>query len=195
MLEVKNLTLVRGGKKLFENLSFEVSSGQVFQIKGVNGSGKSSFLQAIAGDIEPSDGEILINGEKNIPPKRLVRLLGYLPQELSVDFPITVLDYLRMAGSPSQINHFLSKFQLDDLFTKRITELSLGQLQRVQFAQVMLQDPGIFLLDEPFSAQDRENTWLLMSVLEELKMKGKCVVLTNHIQMPMKDLIDNELVI
>lgn len=100
-----------------------------------------------------------------------------------------------MAGSPSQNNHFLSIFQLDDLFTKRITELSLGQLQRVQFAQVMLQDPGIFLLDEPFSAQDRENTWLLMSVLEELKMKGKCVVLTNHIQMPMKDLIDNELVI
>ena len=66
MLKVNNLSLERGGRKLFERISLQVSGGQVLQIKGANGSGKSSLLQVLAGDLKPTSGEVLIDGKSKI---------------------------------------------------------------------------------------------------------------------------------
>ena len=95
MLKVNNLSLERGGRKLFERISFHVSGGQVLQIKGANGSGKSSLLQVLAGDLKPTSGEVLIDGKSNIDLFTLTRKLGYLPQEIAIDFPISVLIFFK----------------------------------------------------------------------------------------------------
>ena len=193
MLKVNNLSLERGGRKLFERISFHVSGGQVLQIKGANGSGKSSLLQVLAGDLKPTSGEVLIDGKSKIDLISLTQKLGYLPQELAIDFPISVFDFLQMAKPKVDLGPVLTRFELEELQDKKMTELSLGQIQRVQIAQIVFQDPEIYLLDEPFSAQDQEHIQLILRILSELKTSGKSVLLTNHIDMNLNSLIDLEL--
>ena len=193
MLDVKDLSLERGGRKLFERISFHVNGGQVLQIKGANGSGKSSLLQVLAGDLKPTSGEVLIDGKSKIDLISLTQKLGYLPQELAIDFPISVFDFLQMAKPKVDLGPVLTRFELEELQDKKMTELSLGQIQRVQIAQIVFQDPEIYLLDEPFSAQDQEHIQLILRILSELKTSGKSVLLTNHIDMNLNSLIDSEL--
>ena len=193
MLEIIELNLERGGQKLFQNLSFQLQPGQVLQIKGANGSGKSTLLQVIAGDLSTASGQVLINGKSKLEPRELPRELGYLPQEVNIDFPIEVSDFLLMARPNSDVSIELSRFKLDSLSHKKVTEISLGQLQRVQLAQLIIQDPQIFLLDEPFSAQDQENINLFISIFKDLKSDGKSIILTNHADFPMHNLVDFEI--
>ena len=195
MLRATNLSLERGDRKLFENLNFVVNSGQVLQIKGANGSGKSSLLQVIAGDIEPTNGEISIDGNLKQDRSLPHRKLGYLSQDLAIDFPISSYDFIRMASPKNDPNSICHKFKLEDILAKKITELSTGQLQRVQIAQLAFQDPEIFLLDEPLSGQDQENIELLTKIIYELKSQGKTILMTNHANIDLYDLVDSSVLL
>lgn len=182
MLKISNLTLNRGVKNLVKDLNLNLSAGSALLINGANGSGKSTLASAIAGDFKITSGSIESSGK-----------MGVLLQNLEIDFPITVSEFLSLAGN-SQINQeIINLIVAADLLDKKITQLSMGQLQRVEIAQVIKLDPDIYVLDEPFSAQDQENTELLISIFKELKASGKCLLIINHIQLNLDGLIDQTL--
>mgnify|MGYP003327338859 CR=1 FL=1 len=190
MLEVNNITIERKGNLLYKNLSFKVEPGKLLHLKGMNGSGKSSLLQALIGDLRPKEGEVLVDGKMVKSAREIAREFGYLPQELKIDFPISVHEYLLLAKPKKDITRILNLLDLENLKDKKITEISLGQLQRVQFAQLLVQNPNIFLLDEPFSAQDDFKKGIILGILEDLKKDQKMVILTHHLQMEIVKIVD-----
>lgn len=182
MLKVSNLTLARGGKTLFSHLNCELAKGEALHIVGANGSGKSSLAFAIAGDLIPDAGEISLEGS-----------FGFLMQSLDIDFAITVKEFIQMGNPKYEIGEVINQLNLDNLMEKGITQISQGQLQRVELAQLLIQSPDLYILDEPFSAQDEGNTELILEVLKREKKREKSLVLISHIEMNLTGLIDKSI--
>lgn len=182
MLRVSNLTLSRGGRSLVNNLDFTVMPGEALLITGANGSGKSTLASAIASNFKADSGSIEISGK-----------LGVLLQNIEIDFPISVEDFIDLAGTAEANNELINRLISEEIRGKKITQLSVGQLQRVEIAQVLRLNPDYYLLDEPFSAQDKENTELLIETFKALKARGKGILIINHIQLNLDGLIDEVL--
>ena len=182
MLKVSNLTLSRGGRSLVNNLNFKVKPGEALLITGVNGSGKSTLASVIAGNFKADSGSVEISGR-----------LGVLLQNIEIDFPILVDEFIDMAGMEVANNELINRLISEEIRGKKITQLSVGQLQRVEIAQVLRINPDLYILDEPFSAQDKENTELLIEIFKKLKTKGKGILIINHIQLNLDGLIDEVL--
>lgn len=157
-------------------------------IIGPNGSGKSTFLKAMMGLATIKSGRMNISGKDR-------RKMAYLPQlsELDRHFPINVHDTVAM-GLLKKIGPFqkytdddedkimtaLQKVGMEDFADNTILALSGGQFQRVLFARAMLQNPDIFLLDEPFTGVDTATTKILMDVILEWHNQGKTVLAVIH---------------
>ncbi len=193
LLEVKNLSSTRGGRELFKDINFSLNSGEALHIVGRNGAGKSTLASIIAGDLAPTDGEVLINGSSRHTTSELSHLRGVLTQTLEINFPITVREFVEMGAKNSTADDALASVKISDLEEKKVTELSQGQLQRALIAQLLLQDPAILILDEPFSAQDAENTGLIVELFKNLKAKGKALIIINHIDIDLGDLVDKQI--
>lgn len=182
MLKVSNVSSIRSGHKLFEGVTFNLAKGEVLQIKGPNGSGKSTLASIIAGDLIPNSGTVESEFTK-----------GVLLQNIEIDFPITVSEFVAMGNLKSDPASQLAKLRVSELSEKLITKLSVGQLQRVELAQLLQQDPELYILDEPFSAQDKEHITYLIGLLSELKSSGKAIILINHIELDLTGLVDKTL--
>jgi ABC-type Mn2+/Zn2+ transport system ATPase subunit len=114
-------------------------------------------------------------------------------QNLEIDFPITVSEFIQLAKPGAEIQGILTRFKLVEIAEKKITQISLGQLQRAEFAQVLLQDPDLFILDEPLSAQDSESSEIILNVIRELKNSGKSLILISHIGSQLAQIVDKEI--
>ena len=182
MLRVSNVSATRSGKLLFEGISFDLAKGEVLQIKGPNGSGKSSLAAIISGDFQQNSGMVECKFR-----------IGVLLQNIEIDFPITVAEFVALGDKKGDVAGALVKLRISELSEKLVTELSVGQLQRVELAQLLLQNPELYILDEPFSAQDSENITYLIGLLKELKSTGKSIILINHIELDLIGLVDQTL--
>lgn len=182
MLKVINLNITRGNQKLISDLNFSLEAGQSLLITGQNGSGKSTLAAVISNDYRAESGEVKIEGK-----------LGVLLQNTEIDFPITVSEFLSLAGNSMNNQELIEQLISPELLPKKITQLSFGQLQRVEIAQILKQDPDIYLLDEPFSAQDKENSAILIEIIQSLKAKGKSIIIINHVNLDLEGLIDQVL--
>lgn len=176
------LSIVRGTKVIIEDLSFHLNKGELLKVSGANGSGKSSLVMAIAGDIPINSGEVKVDGK-----------IGYLMQNLEIEFPITVSEFIQLARPKTDVTELLERLNLIDVASMKITQISIGQLQRAEIAQILLQDSDLIILDEPFSAQDAENTYVLVKIVEELKNLGKSFILINHIDIDLAHIVDQEI--
>ena len=179
MLNVNNLSVVRGGKTLFEELTFEILPGQILQVVGENGSGKSSLAQAIAGDIKPTKGTITRGGK-----------IAYLMQDREINFPLTAREFIQLGNPQSDISRRADQLNLRDCLDKKVTQISIGQFQRCEFAQILLYAPDLLILDEPFSAQDKSGIALFLALLKELKNERKAILLINHLEIDTQQLVD-----
>ncbi|MBA9079251.1 ABC transporter ATP-binding protein [Rufibacter quisquiliarum] len=167
VLEIKDLVAGYGERLLLRNLSFFVPAPTFIAIIGHNGSGKSTFLKALTGQI-PSQGQVLVQGQP-LPhrPGALARAFSYLPQKNNVAFPVTVLELVVMGlfRSKRLLDHYtaqdysraedvLSRLGVHHLRHRTFTDLSGGEQQLVWLAQLMLQDSPVALLDEPTQQLD-----------------------------------------
>lgn len=193
LLKVENLTLIRGNQLLFENVAFSLNKGEALQIIGANGAGKSSLASVIAGDLSATGGTVKYNGAQHLNVSELSQILSILSQSIEIDFAITSQEFIQMGNMKKDIVEEVRRLKIEDLLHKKITELSQGQLQRVFLAQLLVQDPQLLILDEPFSAQDSENTQMLIRILKELKKSGKALIIINHLQVDLGDLVDKHL--
>ncbi len=180
-----NLTLGYDRHPAVHHLAGTIRHGALLAIVGPNGGGKSTLLKAIAGRLSPLGGSI-VHG---------TRTLAYMPQigDLSRDFPVSVLD-LALTGLCSREGMFggFSRKQREDALnaiaavglagfeTRSIRTLSGGQLQRLLFARMMLQDAELILLDEPFTAIDTRTIEDLMVIVHRWHEEGRTVVAVLH---------------
>jgi len=180
----ENVSILYGEHRVVEDVSFAIEQGEIAAILGPNGSGKTTLMKAILGLI-PYRGEITILGQHFHDVRNRV---GYVPQRFTFDrdFPITVEEFLRLAKreqcSNSRVTTVIKEVGLTPLvLSKRLGNLSGGQLQRVLIAQAILNDPAVLFLDEPATGIDVVGETAVHDVIEHLnKEHGTTILMVSH---------------
>ena len=204
MLEIKNLTKIYdGGTKALDNVSFSVPDGEFLAVIGLSGSGKSTLLRCINRLVEPTQGQVLLNGEdiaaaSDDDLRGYRRRIGMVFQHFNLVNRLSVLTNV-LTGRLGYINPAMSilnrytkedidqaMYQLDrvgiaDKAHQRADELSGGQQQRVGIARAMMQNPEIVLADEPVASLDPVLAHSIMQHLEKInKENGVTVICSLH---------------
>jgi thiamine transport system ATP-binding protein len=185
-LETRNVTVRFGATTAVDDVSLRVATGEVYALLGASGSGKSTLLRAIAG-LEPCTGDILWDGESvvRVPPHR--RGFGLMFQDGQLfphlDVAGNVGYGLRVSGraEADRVGELLELVGLAGFETRRVTELSGGEQQRVALARSLAASPRLLLLDEPLSSLDRELRERLAGELHDiLRAAGTTAILVTH---------------
>ena len=187
MLEVKNVTKYYGDFKAVDNLSFNVKEGEIFGLLGVNGAGKTTTFRMIMGLLDPTEGEITLNGKKI--DYSLTNQIGFLTEERSLLTKMTVKEQCLFYGTLKgmkktkiieRMKYFLDKFNVSEYEDKKIKELSKGNQQKIQFITAILNEPKLLILDEPFSGLDPFNVEMFKEEIIELSKKGSIIIFSSH---------------
>ena len=187
-IDFHNVTLGYDRHPAVHHLKGEVESGALVAVIGPNGAGKSTLLRGIVGILKPLAGSIHLGG-------RNARDIAYLPQTADIDrsFPISVFDFVGTGlwratgtfrgigkGSRERIAQALGSVGLTGFENRGIGTLSGGQMQRVLFARVMLQDASLIVLDEPFNAIDSKTTADLLALVQRWHGEGRTLLAALH---------------
>jgi heme exporter protein A len=176
-----------GEKKIFTNLSFEVSSGKSVAIIGPNGSGKTTLLRIISGLINPTQGAVSYfeNGEK-LDRKKIFSRLGLVGPYLELYDELTAMENLRffakmkrLPDSDNKINNLLEKMHLAGRESDLVKNYSSGMKQRLKYVFALMSEPEILLLDEPTSNLDKEGINTVFEIMESQKSKNILIIATN----------------
>ena len=185
MIEIKNISFAHGKNTVFDDFSTVIASNSATLLGGPNGSGKTTLLQLIGGVLKPDAGSIVINGHdiSQLKTKGQAKLRSIAPQRRIFELAFTVEEIFGIIKQRDRAGHAVDVFEaldLHDLFTSKVTELSLGQQQRVSVALALIQKAEYYLMDEPFSAQDNGYTQKLLDLIGVLsKMTGILVISHN----------------
>lgn len=185
-LEVKNLKKSFAGKEVLHGISFAVESGKALGLLGRNGAGKTTTIRILMDVFRANEGEILLDGQPFVPRKHQI---GYLPEERGLYPKRKVLEqmiYLAMLRNVPKVKakenakKWLERLEIGQYENNLLETLSKGNQQKVQLASVLVCDPEIVILDEPFSGLDPVNSQILQDVVKELIAVGKIVIFSSH---------------
>ena len=190
MISVSNLSRSYGSTIAVDNVSFEITNGEVVGLLGHNGAGKTTIMKMITGFIEPSSGSVevdgLVLGENTVG---IQKKIGYLPENCPVWPEMRVTDYLiyqaklhlvEEARIGSLVSEAIRKTRLTEKATARIDTLSRGYRQRVGVAQALLHKPDILILDEPTNGLDPNQILQMRELIKELA-KSSTVIVSTHV--------------
>jgi zinc/manganese transport system ATP-binding protein len=187
-LKFRNVTLGYDRHPAVHHLNGEVASGALLAVIGPNGAGKSTLFRGLAGILKPLSGSIDLGGLD-------IRDIAYLPQSVDIDrtFPISVFDLVgtglwRTTGffggmgksARDKITQALAAVGLNGFENRSIGTLSGGQMQRMLFARVLLQDARLIVLDEPFNAIDTKTSADLLALVRRWHGEGRTVLAALH---------------
>jgi len=182
-LELKQVTLQRGGHTLFTDFSKAVVAERVTVIMGPNGTGKSSLLLALAGMI-PVSGEVVLRGKplNEYTRAEMAREIAWQGELPSTEFGLTVVQRLRLANVTEyeDINAPAVRMEVDGLLQRSLGELSSGERQRVELAALMLRDCPVWLLDEPTAHLDLRHQVICLNMLRRQSKHGRAIVVVLH---------------
>lgn len=178
-LRVEALTLTRGARRLFEDLRFSAGAGDYVEIRGPNGSGKTSLLRAIAGFLRPCAGAIAVAGA----PERALAL-HYVAHQNGLKGQASARDHLRywagLFASPADESAALAQLRLEPLADLPARVLSQGQARRLALARLVIAPRPIWLLDEPAAGLDDEGRALLADMIMAHNAAGGLVLAAVH---------------
>ena len=195
-IDFAGVNLALGNTRILEDVSFAVRAGSIHCIVGANGGGKTSLIRSLIGQM-PHSGRIDIHWQDG-------RVTGYVPQSLDFDksLPITVMDFMAMTsqrrpiflGVPRPrrrlIEAALDRVGLNGKQRARLGSLSGGERQRVLFAQAMIPEPALLILDEPMTGLDLAGKGILEGAIREFARAGGTVVWINHDIVQVNDIAD-----
>jgi ABC-2 type transport system ATP-binding protein len=190
MIEVQNLRKSFGAKTAVDGLSFKVEMGEVLGFLGPNGAGKSTTMRMITGFIPPSEGRVFVGGfdmlDNPIPAKRLI---GYLPENAPSYTDMTVLGFLGFAAElrglrgearKRAIDRVVEMCFLESVLHQSIETLSKGFRHRTCFAQSIIHDPAVLVLDEPTDGLDPNQKHEVRTLIRKMG-QTKAIVFSTHI--------------
>lgn len=188
MLKVSDLECVRGERSLFKDVNFSLEAGELLQVNGPNGSGKTSLLRMLCGLATPAHGEISWLGD-NIRSldEGYYNSITYLGHLNGVKDNLNAIENLRISSAlagngidESEAYIALQKMGLVGRETLPVKVLSQGQRRRVTLARLLVSSTVLWILDEPLVALDTSAVLLVKSILEQHLIKGGMVVMTTH---------------
>ncbi len=198
ILEIKNVTKSYAKKKAIDEVSFNVTEGEVFGLLGPNGAGKTTLIRMINQITMPDSGEIYFNGERL--SEKHISFVGYLPEErglykkMKVNEVVLYLAELKgLKGSVAKqrMDYWFDKFDITDWWNKKVEELSKGMQQKVQFITTVMHNPKLLIFDEPFSGFDPLNANLLKSEILNLKKQGSTIIFSTHNMESVEEICDS----
>ncbi|WP_291972195.1 LPS export ABC transporter ATP-binding protein [Candidatus Symbiopectobacterium sp.] len=193
ILIAENLAKAYKGRRVVENVSLTVNSGEIVGLLGPNGAGKTTTFYMVVGIVQRDSGRIVIDDEEiSLLPlhERARRGIGYLPQEASIFRRLSVYDNLmavlqiRKDLTPEQqddrANELMEEFHIIHLRDSLGQSLSGGERRRVEIARALAANPKFILLDEPFAGVDPISVLDIKKIIEHLRDSGLGVLITDH---------------
>jgi ABC-type sugar transport system ATPase subunit len=188
LLKAQNISKIAGERVLLADTSLEILSGSRLAIMGETGSGKSTLLKIMAGLIAPSSGEVLLNGKKlENPTEQLIPghpKIAYLSQHFELRNNYRVIELLEMTAKleADACSNIIDLCRISHLLQRKTHEISGGERQRIALARLLLGNPDLLLLDEPFSNLDMVNKLIVREVLQEIStsLHLTCVMVSHH---------------
>lgn len=187
MLKVENVTKYYGDVLAVDDLSFSINEGEIFGLLGVNGAGKTTTFRMIMGLLEPTKGNIFLDGKE--VDYEACEKIGFLTEERSLLTKLTVKEqviyYATLKGMNEKdivkkLDYWLERFGISEYKNRKIKELSKGNQQKIQFITAIIHEPKLLVLDEPFTGLDPINVEMFMKVIREFKDKGKMILFSSH---------------
>ena len=202
-IKVSNLTKLYGQQKAVDDISFEVSKGEVLGFLGPNGAGKSTTMKILTCFIPQTTGQAWVCGRDTITdPIEVRKKIGYLPESNALYYDMYVYEYLEfMAGlhklgdrTKERIETMIEVTGLTAERRKIVGQLSKGYKQRVGLAQAMLHDPEVLILDEPTSGLDPNQLIEIRELIRKLG-RDKTVIFSSHIMQEVQAVADRVIII
>lgn len=190
MIEVKNITKKYGNFTAVDNINFKIEEGEIVGLLGPNGAGKSTTMNMITGYIEPTEGEIIVNGyDISKKPKKAKAQIGYMPEGVPLYSDLTVKEFVTYMAELKKVDRktrkekvekIIEQTGLKDVEKKLTRNLSRGYKQRVSMAGALVGEPKILILDEPTVGLDPKQITEIRTLIKELG-KTHTVILSSHI--------------
>ena len=199
MLKAENVTKTyNAGKKLaLEDFSINVPESSIYGLLGPNGAGKTTFIRIINQITQADSGQVFINGQRLNPEH--IRQIGYMPEERGLYKNMTVGDQILYFGelkgmskndALQQAKYWFEQLEIDQWWKKKLSELSKGMAQKIQFVVTVLHRPKLLILDEPFSGFDPVNANLIKDQILNLKKNGTTIILSTHRMESVEEMCD-----
>ena len=187
ILSIDSVSKHYGNFTALNNVSINIREGSIFGLLGPNGAGKTTLIRVINQITYPDSGKVLFN---NSPLElKHIRDIGYLPEERGL-YPkmkigeqavyLAQLKGLDSSTAKSELNKWFEKFQINDWWDKKVTELSKGMAQKIQFIVTVLHKPKLIIFDEPFSGFDPINANLIKDEILQLRENGATIIFSTH---------------
>lgn len=187
IVELQNIRKVYDTKVAVEGLSLNIEAGTMFGLLGPNGSGKTSSIRMMIGMTVPDSGMVRLFGQPF--SREALNRVGYLPEERGLYKKMKVIDQLVFLGQLHGLAEadarrrslaWCERMEISEAIEKKTEELSKGMQQKIQFIAALLHEPGLIIMDEPFSGLDPVNAQLLMDTLVELRRQGRAILFSTH---------------
>lgn len=200
MLRAENVTKsYNAGKKVaLENFSIDVPEASIYGLLGPNGAGKTTFIRIVNQISQQDSGEIYINNKKL--NNSHIADIGYMPEERGLYKNMTVGDQLLYFGelkgmkkseALKEAKYWFDQLEIDHWWKKKLSELSKGMAQKIQFVVTVLHRPKLLILDEPFSGFDPVNANLIKDQIIKLKEQGTTIILSTHRMESVEEMCDH----
>lgn len=185
-IEIKNACLTLGKHEILKNINVQFEKGKIHGIVGRNGSGKSMLFKCICGFIKLTEGEIFVDGKKigtdvDFPGETgiLIEAPGFMPYYSGYK-NLKILANLSRKITKEDIRKALELVGLDPTDKRHIKKYSLGMKQRLGIAQAIMDNPELYILDEPMNALDKEGVAEMRHLFVKLRDEGKTILITSH---------------
>lgn len=202
MLRIKNVTKSYGkGKvKAVDNIDLEVKSGEIFGFLGPNGAGKTTTIKMIVGLLKPDEGSITLDGV-NVwkDPLTAKSMISYVPDNAEVYDKLRGIDYLNFIADMyeiskeerlSKIEYYTRIFNIENTLRDMIGSYSHGMKQKLVLTSALINNPQLFILDEPMVGLDPKSSFNLKEIMRKMCDEGKTVFFSTHVMEVAEKLCD-----
>ena len=196
IIEVCGVNKYFGEEHVLKDVSHTFEKGKIHGIVGNNGSGKTVLMKCICGFLKPDSGVIYVNhkqvGKETDFPEDIgiiIETPGFLPHPSGTQ-NLKILASLQKKANALTIRTVLEQVGLDPDMKKPVGKYSLGMRQRLGFAQALMEDPSLLILDEPLNGLDKHGVVHIRNVIKGLRAEGKTVILASHNQVDIDELCD-----
>lgn len=198
LLVSKGITKQYGKKIALNNFDLNIPEGSIYGLLGPNGAGKTTFLRIINQITAPDKGEVFIEGKPL--SKDAIPIVGYMPEERGLYNNMKIgeqalyfakLKGLSNADALKKTRYWFERLGISEWWGKKLTELSKGMGQKVQFAITVLHDPKLLIFDEPFSGFDPVNAKMIANEIMELSKKGTTIIFSTHRMESVEEMCDH----